>query len=196
MCTEQAQTAGYNQTHLYFCLFYPLTIYAGDRDVPLPLGYHSAGPHDFQPVLNNRPTVMSGNKPTFTWQSKLFPPTLAGRRSALSLFQDLLFLSLAVILSKVGIQERYAGRRKARRFWLKWSCQKDCLMMFQSLFSQMQFCGFLRVPSSCSSTDMDNSFSSWLSGYHLKDLLLEPHCPSRRFIWAGVKQLQAAPLLH
>lgn len=74
MYTEQAQTAGYNQTHICFCLYYPLTMYAGDRDAPLPLGDHSAGPRDFQPVLNNRPTVMSGNKPTFTWQSKLFSP--------------------------------------------------------------------------------------------------------------------------
>ena len=49
----------------------------------------------------------------------------------------------------------------------------------------------LRAPSGCSSTDKDSSFSSWLSGCHLKDSLLEPRCPSRWFIWAGFK---TAPL--
>ena len=85
---------------------------------------------------------------------------------------------------------------KVRRLLLNRSCQKAwtaCPKRTLSLrcTSMGSSKSHLRAPSGYSSTDKDSSLSSWLSGCHLKDSLLEPRCPSRRFIWAGIK---TAPL--
>lgn len=77
---------------------------------------------------------------------------------------------------------RQGGRgRKAKRCQHGPSCQNTCLLMFEanSFFSDALSWVIQSLTSGHSSTDLDNSFFSWLFGCHSKDSPLEPHCPFR-----------------